>query len=65
MFGAQEKLWFDALPDTTNDPDGIRTHDPLTMSRKRYQFDIYRRHNHLIFASCREACMVMRGITQM
>ena len=29
---AQERSWSDALPDTTNDPDRFRTHDPLTMS---------------------------------
>ena len=36
VFGAQEHLLSNALPDTTNDPNGIRTHDPLTMIRKRY-----------------------------
>ena len=34
--GAQEPLCLDALPDTTNDPDTIWTHNPLTMSSKRY-----------------------------
>ena len=32
VIGAPENLWSDALPDTANNPDGIRTHDPLTMS---------------------------------
>ena len=36
VFGAQEQLWSDALLDTTNDPDGIQTHDQMTMSRNRY-----------------------------
>ena len=31
-----EKLWPDALPDTTNDLYGIPSHDPLTESRKCY-----------------------------
>ena len=35
--GTQGQLWSDALPHTTNDPEGIRTHDhnPLNMSRKQ------------------------------
>ena len=36
VFGAQEQLWTDALPDTANGPDGIQTRAPLTMSRKPY-----------------------------
>ena len=27
VFGAQEQLWSDAIPDTTNDPDGIQIHN--------------------------------------
>ena len=34
--GAQEQLWSDALPDATNEPNGIWAHDSLTMSRKHY-----------------------------
>ena len=36
MFGAQEQLWSDVYPDTTIDPDGIRTLNPLTISRECY-----------------------------
>ena len=32
----REWLWLYALPDTTNHPDGIQTHDQLTMIRKLY-----------------------------
>ena len=32
----RSKLWSDALPDITNDPDRIQTHDPFTISPKCY-----------------------------
>ena len=36
IFGAQEQLWPDAYPDTINDPNGMRTYNPLPMSHKSY-----------------------------
>ena len=37
IFEAQEKLWLHALPNTTNNSYGIRTHDLLITSHAFYQ----------------------------
>ena len=34
VFGAQEQLWSDALPDTTYNPDRIWTHYPLAIDHE-------------------------------
>ena len=38
IFEAQEQLWLDALPNTTNDFYGIRTHDLLITSHAFYHW---------------------------
>ena len=60
----KEQLWPDAPPDTTNDPDGIRSQDLLTMSRKCYPLSHgYSLSNGICFpVLCWPLCMVHKAI---
>ena len=40
FLGVQEHFWLDARPDTTNEPDWIRTQNPLIFSHKHCCFKI-------------------------
>ena len=52
--GRLEQLWSNAFLDTANDPDGVRTNDPLTMSDCK-MFAARTRVKHLIYC-----CVLLR-----